>query len=778
MALRRHVFASIAAALGIFLGSPSPVAAHDAPRPSTTRAGDVVDAAVRTGRVDARVRNELVTAMKSDRSVRALIVSSPPHMVEGQSLESQRESVAPQKAEIAAIDGVRIENLLPSLNTTVVEIRSVEGLASLASLADATIVPDELVQRADSISEPYVGAPTVRSYGYDGLGTYIGIIDSGVDYTHADLGSCSYPGAPAPCRVALLPADFSHDSTGFLYDDGVLDDSIRHGTNVTATASAMAPGAKIIGADVFGPSGAYSSDIANAVQYMINLKAVGYPIVAVNLSLGYNSTTCLDSLGMGALRNAGIIPVVAAGNSAYSNGVFQPGMANPACVAVAVSVGATFGANFGSASFGVGTSRLCSHSFSAADIIACFSQASSTLSLLAPGAAIFAGGVQMSGTSQAAPHVAGALATIASAVPQATAANLIAGVTTSPIAIYDARIGMVFRRLSVPDALAATQALVGVDGPDSFDRAIALPAFSATVSTTAGYTAQTGETTHGRRTGISSTWFSWTAPASGRVTFSTSGSSFDTAMSVYRGSAINALSEVGWNDDSTIAGTAAVVGPLEVTGATSYRIAVSCGVAASSCGSISLSVSFSTDISRPSNDTHTNAIVVSGASGTVTATNAFALPQSGEPLQAGGAPAQKSIWFRIDSPGSTSLSLSTAGSTFDTSITVYEGVNPTSLKLEASHNDVGADGAKFNATSQVSVLTYRAPATYWIAVDSPAGSTGTVNLSWATTFAGAPQSPTAQAGPRVSVEAGATPAPTVGRRAAPQSNPPTVVLGP
>ena len=776
MASRRLLISTLTSSLFVVvLGASVPIAAQQrsaltASRP--TRADDAVAEAVRAGRIGRRVRDELSTAVKDGRSVRALVVSTPAQLSEGQSLEAQRDAAGPEKAEIASLAGVRIVNLLPSLNTTVVQIDSVEGLAALAALPDATVFPDELFQRTDVTSETYVGAPTVRGYGYDGAGTYIGIIDSGVDYTHPDLGSCAYPGAPSPCRVALLPADFSRDSNGNAYNDGVLDDTIRHGTNVSATASAMAPAAKIIGADVFGTAGAYSSDIANAVQYMINLKAVGYPIVAVNMSLGFNSSTgCNDLVGVGALRAAGIIPVVAAGNSAYVNGGFVPGIANPACVPASLSVGATFDANYGSA-----TGSTCTNPSALPDTIACFSQTSSGLTMLAPGTFINAGGVQMSGTSQAAPHVAGAIATLASAVPQASPTNLASGVATSNVAIFDPRIGLTFRRLSMPDALAATQVLAGVSGPDSFNSALILPSVSGSVSTTAGFTAQTGEPTHGRRTGISSTWFAWTAPATGRVTFSTTASSFDTAMSVYRGTALNALTEVGWDDDSAVAGTAAVVGPLEVVGGTQHRIAVSCGEASSSCGSISMSVAFSSDTSAPPNDLAANATVLSGASGTASATNTFALAQSGEPPQPGGLVARKSVWFKLDVPGSTVLSITTAGSTFDTSLAVYQGPSASQLRPLVSHNDVGPSGAKFDATSRVSLTSYRESSTYWIAVDSPTGTTGTGYVNWSTLTAATPQSGFVPVSPRTATPQAALVG-AVPRQPAPAVNPP-VALGP
>jgi Subtilase family len=714
-------------------------------RPASNAAKAAVDEAVRTGRVERRVAAGVAASFESGKPMRALLVTSS-----SGSRGPEKQALSDAKADIASIPGVRIESLLADLPTTVIEIDSTEALAKLAALPDATIVADELIQRSDVESEAIVEAPVLRTIGYNGINTYIGVIDSGVDYTRYELGGCLAPGDASYCRVAILPKDFSHNADGSLYDDGVLDDSIRHGTNVAVTASAMAPRAKIIGADVFGPSGAYSSDVANAVQYMINLKRAGVPISAVNLSLGSNRPTCVDVLGVGALRSAGIVAVVAAGNSAYRNGIFTPGIASPACVPGVVSVGAVFDSPDGYVDWDD-----CINPNAVPDQVACFSQVSSGLSMVAPGVDITGGGVTMSGTSQAAPHVAGAIATLAAAVPAASVADLIAGVTSSQTRVFDSRIGLSFPRLSMPDALAATQARVpGATGADSFDHAVVLTGASGHVTTTAGFTAQNGEPEHGRRTGTSSTWFTWTPPSEGLATFTTSGSSFDTAMSVYFGP-FDDLRNIGDNDDSSIAGDRAVVGPVFVANGYTYHIAISCGAATASCGSIDLAwstTSASIGAARPSNDNHMQATVLAGPSGTLTQTNLFATAQSGEPAYPNGVSAHQSIWFKYVAAPASTVTFSTAGSNYDTVLSVLEGTDPSSLRPIVIHDNVGftpENPAKNDPTSRATVVASRTGSTYWIGVSSANGHEGRANLSWTSVGSPLPQAtPIVVAGPR------------------------------
>ena len=64
----------------------------------------------------------------------------------------------------------------------------------------------------------------------------------------------------------------------------------------------------------------------------------------------------------------------------------------------------------------------CTDLITTTNQVACFSNSASYLSLLAPGALITAGGFSLGGTSQAAPHVAGALAVLRAGFPEQTRA--------------------------------------------------------------------------------------------------------------------------------------------------------------------------------------------------------------------------------------------------------------------------------------------------------------------------------------------------------------------
>jgi len=266
------------------------------------------------------------------------------------------------------------------------------------------------------------------------------VLDTGTDYTRAEFGSCTAPGVPASCRVAyaadIATGDNSRDDNG-------------HGTNVAGIVAGVAPGAKLVALDVFNGSGASSTDIITAINWAIANRQT-YHIAALNLSLGGGASTAPcsnDAIGvaLGAARTAGIAPVVASGNNGYSNAISAP-----ACAPAAISVGAVYDAALGGISYGN-----CSDPKIAADQITCFSNSASFLTVLAPGALITAGGYTMAGTSQATPHVAGALAILRAAFPTETVEQLVARLTRTGKRITDARNGVTTARIDVSAALGA-----------------------------------------------------------------------------------------------------------------------------------------------------------------------------------------------------------------------------------------------------------------------------------------------------------------------------------
>jgi len=218
------------------------------------------------------------------------------------------------------------------------------------------------------------------------------ILDSGVNYSHSDLGGCFGSG----CRI---PAgyDYVNDDSNPMDDEG-------HGTHVAGIASAngvikgVAPNSTIIVVKVLNSAGrGTTTDIIAGIDWCVN-NAATYNISVITMSLGTDevfSNYCDDESGLSGMRSAinsaisnNISVIAATGNDGSSTGISAP-----ACMQNVTSV----------------------TSSTKTDTISSFSNRNNITSFVAPGSSInstsMSGSyIEYSGTSMAAPHVAGAFA--------------------------------------------------------------------------------------------------------------------------------------------------------------------------------------------------------------------------------------------------------------------------------------------------------------------------------------------------------------------------------
>ncbi|MHB8814879.1 MAG: S8 family serine peptidase [Steroidobacteraceae bacterium] len=334
---------------------------------------------------------------------------------------------------------------------------SVWRLSSVAALdrlrSDPLVLAlfDDTLLRASSVSDlPFIEQPQAAAEGATGAGTTIAVIDGGLGsnyLNYSDFGTCTGVDAPpSTCRV-LYDQDF--------YTGTQASTETTHGTNVSAIALGVAPGADLAMFDVFEGASASIADVLTAMNTAISDQAT-YNIVAINLSLGdesSNASPCTDSplaSAVTAASNAGILTVAASGNSGSKSGLQMP-----ACTPGIVSVGAVYNGSYGTGSWEAPADPggTCTDT-SAPDEVTCFSQSAGYLRLLGPGSFVSApsSAFEESGTSQATPHISGAVAVLRARYPAESLAETVERMTISGVHDTDAANGVATPRL---DLLAA-----------------------------------------------------------------------------------------------------------------------------------------------------------------------------------------------------------------------------------------------------------------------------------------------------------------------------------
>lgn len=337
-----------------------------------------------------------------------------------------------------------------------------------------------------------------------GKGTAVAIIDTGVDRVHPFLGGSRF--VDSACFSSdgwgagddgLCPSGDAAQVGGTAGDDCVGASNCDHGTHVAGIVggfidddgvpglslgdrAGVAPEAELATIQVFHRENTADAcgndpvpcvrtnmgDVIAALDRVELLKTdLDINMVAANLSLGSGFYTDQDACdwdnwlakwAIDDLRSQRIATVVSSGNSADSGpptATFVAGVGSPACISSAVSVGNT----------------------NKSDFVVASSQTAPFLSLLAPGDSIESsvpgtGFALKSGTSMAAPHVAGAWAVLrerraATGESQSVTAVLNRLVATGT-SISDTRGGTTTTKARIDVARAVGLGAVTILGPD------------------------------------------------------------------------------------------------------------------------------------------------------------------------------------------------------------------------------------------------------------------------------------------------------------------------
>jgi len=249
-----------------------------------------------------------------------------------------------------------------------------------------------------------IGALAASS-GVSRSGVTVAVLDTGVDYSHADLA-----GVVVSCFSAIKRADYACDNKA-------VSDSEGHGTHVAGTIAALDnsqgtvgvfSGVSIVNGKVLSRRGGDWNDLSWGIHHATDM---GVDVISMSLGGDLSSSPSTQQIVDDAVAyavNHGVAVVVAAGNEGTCTaGDVQHSW--PAESPGAFTIGATGITEAGSfVTTWDGTQN---------DVMPCFSNdmPAGVVDISAPGVYITSlkagGGVtDMSGTSMATPHVSGAIA--------------------------------------------------------------------------------------------------------------------------------------------------------------------------------------------------------------------------------------------------------------------------------------------------------------------------------------------------------------------------------
>ncbi len=227
-----------------------------------------------------------------------------------------------------------------------VDSSALKQLAASPSVRSVRPVVDYQLDLAETV--PYIGATAVQNAGYDGSGVKVAVLDSGIDYTHANLGGPGTLEAYAAAygvdnadpknttRDGLFPTAKvveGYDFVGEAWPNGPLapdEDPIDyegHGTHVSdiiGGGGGVAPGVSLYAVKVCSAVSSSCSGVAliEGMDYVLDPNGdndLSDRMDIVNMSLGSPYGQAFDDDLSQAVENAsaaGILSVVSAGNSA------------------------------------------------------------------------------------------------------------------------------------------------------------------------------------------------------------------------------------------------------------------------------------------------------------------------------------------------------------------------------------------------------------------------------------------------------------------------------
>lgn len=511
----------------------------------------------------------------------------------------------------------------------------------------------------------------------------VGVVDTGVRYTHQDLASNMWTN---PNEIPGNGLD--DDNNGYVDDvyginaingSGDPNDDHDHGTHVAGTIAASGNDAgelvgvaftsKIMALKFLGASG--GGNVSDAIQCIDYAVANGADIL--NNSWGGDGFSTPLSDAIEAANSAGVLFVAAAGNSNRNNDSsphYPSSYEADNVIAVAAidrSGNRASFSSYGATSVDIGAPGVAIHS----------STASSDTSY-----------ASFNGTSMATPHVAGVAALLLSQYPSASISELKTRLlsTAAPLASLSGRV--------ISGGMVDTAAALDLTADGNLELSVIAPTLRAGETAAIGIavtdlTPVLNATVSGNLSGASSVPFL----DNGVAPDETSGDG------IYTGEVT--LPETG--NSTTL--TVSVSAPGKTNAQQDFQLAV---------------------ISPPANDDFADRITLTPGSTSTTGSNREATPETGEPSPFTFTTGSSVWWSWTPDREIPSATITTIGSDYDTTLAVYTGSSVTNLSLLVANDDIQLGTYRQSRVS----INAQSGVTYHIHVDGWQRHEGDIQLNY------------------------------------------------
>lgn len=385
----RQKWLAVAAAALLVIGAGSFVAlTNDSSQPSDQLATDSTE-------LPQLKEVDFLTTVPFDRTEEYVMISVDASRAK--EVNAELETVLGGSPSVVGADDDKTTFVVPASAAN--QLTNPAGLTVVAdtpmkSIAEQTPVPSWGLDRIDAVD-----TPLNNSYKYvsTGASALVYVIDTGVYAGHSDLSGRVISG-----YTAVNDGNGTGDCNG-------------HGTHVAGTAAGTSYGvaktARVVAVRVLDCAGSgFSSSVVAGINWAVASHPGGPGII--NLSLGGPANSAVDS-AVAAATQAGLVVVVAAGNSGADACQYSPARAPSA-----ITIGAT----------------------DQSDNRAGYSNFGGCVDMYAPGTGITSAWISgasatrtISGTSMAAPHVAGLAARLTQSQPGISASGIRETLTASNV---------------------------------------------------------------------------------------------------------------------------------------------------------------------------------------------------------------------------------------------------------------------------------------------------------------------------------------------------------